>query len=66
MNQRVNLRLPVKVAAKRGDLAKPDSPVRALRQDPRHYALMEELNSRPRTTYLADLRAPNPDLGGRT
>ncbi|MGU3668360.1 4Fe-4S dicluster domain-containing protein [Methylobacterium sp. A49B] len=49
-----------------GDLAKPDSPIRRLRQDPRHYALMEELNTRPRTTYLADLHAPNPDLGGRT
>jgi Fe-S-cluster-containing dehydrogenase component/anaerobic selenocysteine-containing dehydrogenase len=49
-----------------GDLAKPDDPIRALRQDPRHYALMEELNTRPRTTYLADLHAPNPDLGGRT
>lgn len=49
-----------------GDLAKPEDPVRTLRSDPRHYALMEELNTRPRTTYLADLRAPNPDLGGRT
>ncbi len=49
-----------------GDLAKLGDPVRALRRDPRHYALMEELNTRPRTTYLADLRAPNPDLGGRT
>ena len=49
-----------------GDLAKPGDPVLAMRQDPRHYALMEELNTRPRTTYLADLHAPNPDLGGRT
>ena len=49
-----------------GDLARPGDPVLSLRQDPRHYALLEELNTRPRTTYLADLRAPNPDLGGRT
>lgn len=49
-----------------GDLARPNDPVLAMRGDPRHYALMEELNTRPRTTYLADLRAPNPDLGGRT
>ncbi|MDV2983715.1 UNVERIFIED_CONTAM: 4Fe-4S dicluster domain-containing protein [Methylobacteriaceae bacterium AG10] len=45
-----------------GDLAKPGSGIAAMRQDPRHYALMEELNTRPRTTYLANLRAPNPDL----
>ena len=45
-----------------GDLAKPGNAIAELRQDPRHYALMEELNTRPRTTYLANLRAPNPDL----
>ena len=45
-----------------GDLAKPGSAIAQMRQDPRHYALMEELNTRPRTTYLANLRAPNPDL----
>lgn len=43
------------------DLARPGNPVSALRADPRHYALLEELNTRPRTTYLANLRAPNPD-----
>ncbi|GJD66672.1 4Fe-4S dicluster domain-containing protein [Methylobacterium frigidaeris] len=41
-----------------GDLAAKDSPVAAQRSDPRHYALMAELNTRPRTTYLADLRNP--------
>ncbi|WP_132254871.1 4Fe-4S dicluster domain-containing protein [Methylobacterium segetis] len=45
-----------------GDLNRADDGVAALRRDPRHYALLEELNTRPRTTYLADLRAPNPDL----
>lgn len=45
-----------------GDLAKPGNPIAPLRQDPRHYALMEELNTRPRTTYLANLRSPNPAL----
>ena len=45
-----------------GDLATPGNAIAELRKDPRHYALMEELNTRPRTTYLANLRAPNPEL----
>ena len=34
------------------------------RAEDRTYALLEELNSRPRTTYQARLRNPHPDLAG--
>jgi molybdopterin-containing oxidoreductase family iron-sulfur binding subunit len=40
-----------------GDLADPTSRVNAQKRDPRHYALLGELGTRPRTTYLAKVRA---------
>ena len=42
-----------------GDLADAGSEVARLQDDPRRYALLGELNTRPRTTYLA-ARAPAP------
>ena len=36
-----------------GDLRHPASEVVQLRQSPRHYVLLEELDTQPRTTYLA-------------
>jgi molybdopterin-containing oxidoreductase family iron-sulfur binding subunit len=45
-----------------GDLLLPGSRVAQARGEPRTYALLEELNSRPRTTYQARLRNPHPDL----
>jgi len=44
-----------------GDLNDPASAVRRLKQSPLDYALLGELGTRPRTTYLAALRNPNPD-----
>ncbi len=40
-----------------GNMTDPASGIPAARADPRHYALLGELGTRPRTTYLARLRA---------
>ena len=45
-----------------GDLNDPKSRVVQLKAEARHYGLLEDLNTRPRTTYLAALRNPNPEL----
>jgi molybdopterin-containing oxidoreductase family iron-sulfur binding subunit len=45
-----------------GDLNDPDSRVAGLRAADRCYEMLEELNLKPRTTYLAKLRNPAPAL----
>jgi molybdopterin-containing oxidoreductase family iron-sulfur binding subunit len=45
-----------------GDLNDPTSRVTKLKQLQRNYGLLENLNTRPRTTYLASIRNPNPEL----
>jgi molybdopterin-containing oxidoreductase family iron-sulfur binding subunit len=48
-----------------GDLNDPKSRVAGLQADARNYSLLTELNTRPRTTYLAAVRNPNPELEDR-
>jgi molybdopterin-containing oxidoreductase family iron-sulfur binding subunit len=47
-----------------GNLRDPSSRVARAKADPRNYALLDELNTKPRTTYLAKVRNPNPELEG--
>jgi Fe-S-cluster-containing dehydrogenase component/anaerobic selenocysteine-containing dehydrogenase len=46
-----------------GDLADPASAVNMAKKSPLDYALLGELNTRPRTTYQARVLNPNPELG---
>jgi MoCo/4Fe-4S cofactor protein with predicted Tat translocation signal len=47
-----------------GDMNDKTSRVAALKKEPAHYALLGELNTRPRTTYLGTVRNPNPEIKG--
>ncbi len=46
-----------------GDLNDAASKVAQASRNPRDYSLLEELNVRPRTRYLARVRNPHPELG---
>ncbi len=45
-----------------GDMNDPASRVAKMKADPRNYGLLAHLNTKPRTTYLARVSNPNPDL----
>ena len=45
-----------------GDMSNQESQVYQWKDEPFNYALLGGLNTQPRTTYLASLRNPNPEL----
>jgi len=47
-----------------GDINTPNSLVAQLKSGPRSYGVLEDLNTRPRTTHLAAVLNPNPEITG--
>jgi Fe-S-cluster-containing dehydrogenase component len=45
-----------------GNINDPNSRVTKLKENPRNYGLLADLNTRPRTTYLALVHNPNPQI----
>jgi Fe-S-cluster-containing dehydrogenase component len=49
-----------------GDMNDPLSKIAQVKQDKRNYNLLNELNTQPRTTYMPELKNPNPEMPGYT
>ncbi len=47
-----------------GNMAAPDSEVAKRKESPLNYALLADQNTRPRVTYEAEIRNPNPSIEG--
>jgi molybdopterin-containing oxidoreductase family iron-sulfur binding subunit len=45
-----------------GNINDPNSRVTKMKAEKLNYAMLADLNTRPRTTYLANLRNPNPEM----
>ena len=47
-----------------GDINDPNSQVAKMKAEKLNYGMLADINTRPRTTYLASLRNPNPEIEG--
>ena len=59
---RIQLEYAGKLRVLRIDVNDPESQVAQLKKGNRNYGLLEELQTRPRTTYLAAVRNLNPEM----
>ncbi|MBV9145730.1 MAG: TAT-variant-translocated molybdopterin oxidoreductase [Acidobacteria bacterium] len=49
-----------------GNVNDPNSKVTKIKTQPRNYGVLSDINTRPRTTYIANVVNPNMEIGDRT